>query len=665
MISKRTIDEILLVAKIEEVVGDFVSLKKRGQNWVGLCPFHEDKNPSMYVSPRLGIYKCFVCDAGGNAVQFLMNHEKISYPEALRILAKKYNVTIEEDAEKSQDEIAAESELESLFILNQFAEKYFIDQLFETEEGQNIGLTYFKERGLNEAIIRKFKLGYSPDSWDAFLNFALKNGYKEEHLTKTGLVKKSENGKLFDFYHGRVMFPIHNTLGKTVGFGGRTLKTGEKISKYFNSPESEIYHKSDILYGFHLAKKSIRTLDNVYLVEGYTDVISMSSSGIENVVASSGTALTKGQIKLIASQTKNITVVYDGDTAGIKASLRGIDLLLESGLNVHVVALPDGEDPDSFARKQENEQLKKFLEENSTSFLIFKAKVLSKEAGKDPMKRANMVNEIIQNIAEIPEVIARAMFVKECAQLFDLPEETLNIQLRKAVWKKMNAQKNEHSGDQYPNSNTQEQILIPEINVLSQSEDLKFNHLDSVEENIILLILKYGMYEIDVELIENNQIYYDKLRIDQYIFNEFHEQKIEFQNPLFQKIYSEYEVIATVADNQDRIKNYFSSHPDKEIANFTIQNLINEDLEYSDLWESKFEIVTRSMNNNIHKLNHAVENSINQFKLRVLESYRDLITQVFSDECPEELIPSILAKLNQVNKRREEICKLLGMVITK
>lgn len=662
MISKRTIDEILLVAKIEEVVGDFVSLKKRGQNWVGLCPFHEDKNPSMYVSPRLGIYKCFVCDAGGNAVQFLMNHEKISYPEALRILANKYHVTIEEDAEKTHDEIAAESELESLFILNQFAEKFFIDQLFETEEGQNIGLTYFKERGLNEAIIKKFKLGYSPDSWDAFLNFALKNGYKEEHLIKTGLVKKSENGKLFDFYHGRVMFPIHNTLGKTVGFGGRTLKTGEKISKYFNSPESEVYHKSDILYGFHLAKKAIRTLDNVYLVEGYTDVISMSSSGIENVVASSGTALTKGQIKLIASQTKNITVVYDGDTAGIKASMRGIDLLLESGLNVHVVALPDGEDPDSFARKLEDSELKKFLTENSVNFLIFKAKILSKEAGTDPMKKANMVNEIIQNIAEIPEPIARAMFVKECSQLFDIPEDTLNIQLRKAVWKKMNAHKNEpQSGN--TETNIPDHLLQSES--ASQSTIIPFNHLDSVEENIILLILKYGMFEIDVENTQSGEPIYEKARIDQYIFDEFHEQKIQFQNPLFQKIYNEYAVIAIVADHQDRIKQYFSSHHDPEIAQFSIQHLINEDPDYSDRWETKFEIATRSVTNNIHKLNNVVENSINQFKLRVLESYRELIMKELTDACPEELIPSIMTKLNQVNKRREEICKLMGMVITK
>jgi DNA primase len=663
MISKRTIDEILLVAKIEEVVGDFVSLKKRGQNWVGLCPFHEDKNPSMYVSPRLGIYKCFVCDAGGNAVQFLMNHEKISYPEALRILAKKYNVTIEEDAEKTQDEVAAESEKEGLFILNQFAEKFFIDQLFETDEGRNIGLSYFKERGLNENIIKKFKLGYSPESWDSFLNFALKNGYKEEQLTKTGLVKKSEQGRLFDFFHGRVMFPIHNTIGKTVGFGGRTLKTSEKISKYFNSPESEIYHKSDILYGFHLAKKSIRTLDNVYLVEGYTDVISMHSSGVENVVASSGTALTKGQIKLIASQTKNITVVYDGDTAGIKASMRGIDLLLESGLNVHVVALPDGEDPDSFARKHEDAYLKAFLEENSTSFLIFKAKVLSKEAGKDPMKRANMVNEIILNIAEIPEVIARAMFIKECAQLFDLPEETLNIQLRKAVWKKMNQNKPEPV---HPNSENQpENTQIHDPYATVSVSESKFNAIDMVEENIILLILKYGMFEIDVENSKSEYTYYEKIRIDQYIFDEFHDQKIHFQNPLFQKIYEEYAAIASVTDSQDRIKNYFSSHFDKEITDFCIKNLINDDPDYSNLWETKFEIVTRSVNNNIQKLNNIVENGINIFKLRILESYRDLIIKELSDNSPDELVPSILTKLNQINKRREEISSQLGIVITK
>lgn len=663
MISKRTIEEILLVAKIEEVVGESVSLKKRGQNWVGLCPFHEDKNPSMYVSPKIGIYKCFVCDAGGNAVQFLMNHEKISYPEALRILAKKYNITIEEDAPKSQEEVEAQSEVDSLFILNQFAEKFFFDQLFETEEGQNIGLSYFKERGLNEAIIKKFKLGYSPESWDAFLNFATKNGYQESHLLKTGLVKKSEKGSLYDFYHGRVIFPIHNTLGKTVGFGGRTLKTGEKISKYFNSPESEVYHKSDVLYGFHLAKKSIRTLDNVYLVEGYTDVISLHASGVENVVASSGTALTKGQIKLIGSQTQNITVVYDGDKAGVKASMRGIDLLLESGLNVHVVALPEGEDPDSFARKLEDDKLKAFLEENSVSFIIFKAKVLSKEAGNDPMKRANMVNEIINNIADIPEIIARTMFIKECAQLFDLPEETLNVQLRKAVWKKMNQAKNgPHSSD---DQSADTPVSLLNTNQISQTAQIHVNHVELNEENIIELILKYGMYEIDVEVHHGDEVCYDKTRIDQYIFDEFHDQKIVFSNALFQKIYEEYALIATISPTQEKIISYFSGHEDPEISNFTVRHFIKDDPEYSDLWETKFDILTRSTSNNIHKLNGIVESTINMFKLRLLEKYQIQITKELDHVNDVESVSAIMDQLNKVNKRREVLVNLLHAVMTK
>ena len=378
MISQKTIDEILLVSKIEEVVSDFVSLKKRGQNWVGLCPFHEDRNPSMYVSPRLGIYKCFVCNAGGNAVNFVMNHEHISYPEALTLLAKKYHIPIEEELPKTPEELEAQSIRDSLYTLNLFAENYFINQLFDTEEGQNIGLTYLKERGLNEATTRKFKIGYSPEGWDSFYAHALKSGFKLEHLLETGLVKKTESGKYFDFFRGRIMFPIHNTIGKTIGFGGRILKSDEKIAKYFNSPESEVYHKSNVLYGFHLARKAIRSLDNVYLVEGYTDVISMNASGVENVVASSGTALTQNQIKLIASQTNNITILFDGDPAGIKASLRGIDLLLDSNLNIHVVPLPDGEDPDSFARKTGDQELQEYLKSNTLNFILLKLKFFQK-----------------------------------------------------------------------------------------------------------------------------------------------------------------------------------------------------------------------------------------------------------------------------------------------
>ena len=650
-----------MTAKIEEVVGDFVSLKRRGQNWVGICPFHADTNPSMYVNQRLGIFNCFVCDTKGNAVHFIMEHEKISYPEALRYLAKKYNITIEEDAEKTKDELEEENKKESLLLLNQFAENYFVEQLFDTENGRNIALSYFKERGLNEAIIKKFRLGYNPEGWDAFTQTALQKGYKKEQLVALGLTKESENGKLFDFFHGRVIFPIHSALGKTLGFGARTLKQGEKISKYFNSPESDVYHKSDVLYGFFFAKKTIRAQDNVYLVEGYTDVISMFAAGIENVVASSGTALTKGQIKLIATQTQNITLVYDGDPAGIKASLRGIDMLLESGLNVQTIMLPEGEDPDSFARKTPQEELKIYFQTNSVSFILFKANILSKDAGNDPMKRAKMVNEIIQNVADIPDTVARAFYIKECAELFQLSEETLNAQLRKMVWKKQDIKDKEVKGARDDSAET-----INIVDPLPQQQKLETdNRLVEIEKNIILLILKFGMFEIDVqEFNEEGNTYFTSTRIDQYIFNEFHHQQIQFSNPLFQKIYLEYSEIAKIASNQDVIKSYFSTIEDKEISDFVIAHLLNDDPEVSEQWLIRFDIVTRSATNNIHKLSNAVEETILMFKLRIVEEYRKLILREIADNKDEKLEVLMLQKLQQLLKRREEIALLLGAVIT-
>jgi len=666
----------MITAKIEEVVGDFVSLKRRGQNWVGVCPFHDDKNPSMYVSPRLGIFNCFVCDTKGNAVHFIMEHEKISYPEALRYIAKKYNIAIEEDAEKTKEEIEVESKKESLLLVNQFAENYFIEQLFDTEDGRNIGLSYFKERGYNEATIKKFKLGYNPEGWDAFTQTALNRGYKKEQLLALGLTKESESGKLFDFFHGRVIFPIHSALGKTLGFGARTLKQGEKIAKYFNSPESEVYHKSDILYGFFFAKKAIRAHDNVYLVEGYTDVISMFAAGIENVVSSSGTALTKGQIKLIATQTQNITLVYDGDAAGIKASLRGIDMLLESGLNVQTVMLPEGEDPDSFARKTNQEDLKAYFQENSVSFILFKAKMLSKEAGNDPMKRAGMVNEIIQNVADIPDVVARAFYIKECAELFQLSEETLNVQLRKAVWKKHESAKARKEEGRMDESRKPEsadtQIAAPQTEqvdiVESLPKQLKFetdNRLVEIEKSIILLILKYGMFEVDIQdITENGDPFYTKSRIDQYIYNEIDCQKIRFSNLLFERIYYEYSEIAKNAPHQDAIKSHFSTINDKEIADFVIAHLLNDEPEISEQWLLRFDIVTRSVANNIHKLNNAVEETILMFKLRVIEQYRKLILREIEENTDEELEKLMLQKLHALLKRREEIAKLLGAVVT-
>ncbi|MCL2246071.1 MAG: DNA primase [Lentimicrobiaceae bacterium] len=666
MISRKTIDEIMMTAKIEEVVGDFVTLKRRGQNWVGICPFHADSNPSMYVSPRLGIFNCFVCDTKGNAVHFIMEHEKISYPEALRYIAKKYNITIEEDAEKTKEELEEDDKKESLLLLNQFAENYFVEQLFDTEDGQNIALSYFKERGLNEAIIKKFKLGYNPEGWDHFTQTALQRGYKKEQLVALGLTKESENGKLFDFLHGRVIFPIHSALGKTLGFGARTLKQGEKIAKYFNSPESEVYHKSDILYGFFFAKKAIRANDNVYLVEGYTDVISMFAAGMENVVASSGTALTKGQIKLIATQTQNITLVYDGDQAGIKASLRGIDMLLESGLNVQTVLLPDGEDPDSFARKSTQEEVKAYFQNNTVSFIIFKANILSKEAGHDPMKRAGIVNEIIQNVADIPDAVARAFYIKECAELFQLTEETLNAQLRKAVWKKHEGQRDKRND---PAGEGKTEALTESINIAEplprQPKLESANRLIEVEKNIILLILKHGMFEVDVqEFAEDGAPFFTPTRIDQYIFNEFHHQQIKFSNPLFQKIYYEYSEIAKIAQSQDAIKSHFSTLEDKEITDFVIAHLLNDDPEISEQWFTRFDIVTRSITNNIHKLNNAVEETILMFKLRIIEDYRKLILREIEENTEEELEKPMFQKLQQLLTRREEIAKRLGAVVT-
>ena len=661
MISKQSIDEILLAAKVEEVVGDFVSLKKRGQNWVGVCPFHDDRNPSMYVSPRLGIFKCFVCEAGGNAVQFLINHEKISYPEALLYLAKKYNIAVEEEAEKTHEQKIAQNERDSMFIVNNFAENYFCKQLFEEDEGRSIGLSYFKERGFTEETIRKFKLGYNPDGWDVFTQEALKKGYQLDLLLKLGLTKRAESSqKLFDFYRGRVIFPIHNALGKIVGFGGRTLKRDEKLAKYFNSPESEIYHKSDILYGFYFAKKSIRGKDNVYLVEGYTDVIALSQAGIENVVASSGTALTERQVKLISSQTQNITVLYDGDNAGVKASMRGIDMLLEAGMNVKVVMLPEGEDPDSFARTKTREELTTYLQEKAIDFLLFKVKVMSKEAGNDPMKKAKMVNEIIETIATVKNQIARAFYVKECAELFDLSEEILNMQLRKAVLKKINQQKEDAATE------TTETLPLSTLPSIKQKPIIKSSPLEQAEKSVILLILKYGMYEIDVEEEgENQKLYYEKKRVDQYIFDELYDENIQFSNPLYQQIFEEYAPCTSGATCQDDIKKHFLSHENKDLQNFTITHLINADPEYSPEWETRFEVETNTVGNNVQRLNSEVENCLNQLKMRLLEEYNKILLSELSQDHPQEVLDGITTKLMMVLDRRKELANLLGIVVTK
>ena len=426
MIDQATIDRIMDAAQITDVVSDFVTLRKRGVNYVGLCPFHDDKTPSFYVSPSKGLCKCFACGKGGNAVHFIMEHEQLTYPEALRYLARKYGIEIKE-RELSNEEKQAQSERESLFVVNQFARDYFQNILHNHVDGRSIGMAYFHSRGFRDDIIEKFQLGYCTDSHDAFAQEALKKGYKKEFLVKTGLCYETDDHRLRDRFWGRVIFPVHTLSGKVVAFGGRVLAAatkGVKV-KYVNSPESEIYHKSNELYGIYFAKQAIVKQDRCFLVEGYTDVISMHQSGVENVVASSGTALTTQQIKMIHRFTNNMTVLYDGDAAGIKASIRGIDMLLEEGMNIKVCLLPDGDDPDSFARKHNATEFQAFINEHETDFIRFKTNLLLKDAGRDPIKRAELISNLVQSISVIPEAIVRDVYIKECAQLLHVEDRLL------------------------------------------------------------------------------------------------------------------------------------------------------------------------------------------------------------------------------------------------
>lgn len=439
MIDQATIDKIMAATDIVDVVSDFVSLRRRGANYWGLCPFHDDRSPSFSVSPSKGVCKCFSCGKGGSAIHFIMEHEQLSYYEALKYLAKKYNIEVHEK-ELTDEERQKRSERENMFVVNTFAQEFFSKSLLETDEGRSVGLAYFKERGFNEDIIRKFGLGYSPEKRDALAVEAQKRGYKIDYLLKTGLCREGQNGRIYDLFSGRVMFPVYSVSGKVVAFGGRILKSGVKISKYFNSPESDIYHKSDELYGIYQAKRAIEKERRCYLVEGYTDVLSMHQSGIENVVASSGTALTHGQIRLIHRFTDNITVLYDGDAPGIKASLRGIDLLLQEGLNIKVVLLPDGEDPDSFSKSQSAESFTRYIKGHETDFIRFKTQLLLEDAGEDPIKRADIISNIVESISLIPDAIVRSVYVQECSRLLQIDEQVLLSELNKRRQKRAEQQ---------------------------------------------------------------------------------------------------------------------------------------------------------------------------------------------------------------------------------
>lgn len=558
MIDHSTIDRIMNTAEITEVIGDFVSLKKRGVNLLGLCPFHNEKTPSFTVSPSKGIYKCFGCGKGGNVVNFLMEHEHVSYPEALKYLAKKYNIEIEETEETAED-IQQKNERESMMVVTAYAQSYFNRTLLDSEEGQAVGLSYFKERGFGRDIIDKFQLGYALEKRDAFALEARKNGYKLNYLVKSGLVIE-KNDRQFDRFAGRVIFPIHSLSGRVIGFGGRTLRTDPKMAKYLNSPESDIYHKSQSLYGIYLARNSVAKADKCFLVEGYTDVLSMHQSGIENVVASSGTSLTEDQVRLIRRFTRNVTIIYDGDAAGIKASLRGIDIILEQGMHVRVVPLPDGEDPDSFAHKQSSSEFLAFIEKHEEDFISFKARLLSAGIGNDPVKRAGLISDVVRSVAAIPDRLERSLYLTECSRILKVEEDILFAEaakIRRRQW-----EQKRRRGDYYP----------PEqkITAAKQQSRQKENVFFAEEKELIRLMLIYGD-QIITEIQPTPKDEAIKVTVIEFILQEFESDPLDFHVVAYQKIFR---IIQENWDKPDfHFQNTFVNHSDPEISQTAVDIL--------------------------------------------------------------------------------------------
>ena len=646
MINKQTIQEIFETVKVEEVIADFISLKKRGVNYIGLCPFHQEKTPSFTVSPAKGIYKCFGCGKAGNSVNFIMDHEQYSYPEALRYLARKYNIEIEEE-EQTPDQLEAISETESLFNLSSYAQKYFSDILLENEEGQAIGLSYFRERGFSDAIIKKFQLGFSPDKPEVFTQYALSNGYQIKHLLKTGISVSGDN-KPYDRFRGRVIFPIHNITGRVLGFGGRILRKDNNKAKYVNSPESDIYSKSKVLYGLYFAKNAIISKDNCFLVEGYTDVISLFQAGVENVVASSGTSLTTEQIKLIKRYTRNVTILYDGDPAGIKAAFRGIDMILEEGMNVKIVLFPGGEDPDSFARKNEPDELNEFITKQAQDFIKFKTGLLLKEAANDPIKKAELIKEIIQTISLIPDGIARTIYITECSNILNIQEKTLLNELNKVRRQNINKRTKSDSEEQtFETTHFSDDLqpLQPENDITAQ------------EKEIIRLLLNFGQKEIIFEYKdENKRDVLNPVVVAVYIASSLLDEEYKFSNPLYQLIFDEY--VSGIEKGALPEDTFFINHENATISRLAIE-LFNFENQLSHNWldKHKIEIPTE-----LEVLKQSVESSV--FSL-LLKKVDQMITENQKElgKCTEEEISTILTKHKKLLETRSELAKMLGNII--
>lgn len=636
MIDRATVQKILDTARIEEVVGDFVALKRRGVNYIGLCPFHNEKTPSFTVSPAKNICHCFGCGKGGSPVNFIMEYEHLSYVDALRYLAKKYGIQIVEK-ELTQEEMEKRNDRENMLAANKFALEFFQNSLLETPEGQNVGLAYFRERGFRDDTIKKFCLGYSPESFDALCKAAQKAGLNAKCLTDVGLCFPNQRGGLTDRFHGRVMFPVHSVSGQIVAFGGRIMKKAENTGKYVNSPESEIYHKSNELYGLYFAKSAIQKCDVCYLVEGYADVISMHQAGVENVVASSGTSLTTGQIRLIHRFTSNIIVLYDGDAAGIHASIRGIDMLLEEGMNVEVLLLPDGEDPDSFARSQDSTQFIDFINRNKTNFITFKTNLLLSEAGNDPIKRASLIGDIVDSISVIPDKIQQAIYIKECANKFLMREEVLVQEVAKR-------QKSRLAAKQTGTAVTADNTAI-EGAAIGQKSAYPATYKE--ERQLLRYIIRHGLEPIEIQT--NGETV--QMAVIDYIAGSIEADEIPFQYPLHIQMLEE------ALQQEGDLRTYFLNHPDVTVQNYAF-TLSEDKYEKSELYKT-----AERESEHINRLSNEVKTIMFEYRFAII---KERCTELRSDikaataAGDTERERELLAQLQELTEQRKQISVILG-----
>ncbi len=648
MIPQDTIMSIVDTVRIEEVVSDFVSLKKRGANLIGVCPFHKEKTPSFIVSPAKGIFKCFGCGKAGDSVRFIMEHEHYSYPEALRYLANKYGIIIE-DKEQSPEEIVAQNEREKMFNINTFAQQYFSETMRNNEEGLAVGMSYFRERGFRDTIINKFQLGYCLNQRDAFIQHAIKNGYSKELLLKTGLASGNEE-RTYDRYQGRVIFPIHNLTGKVIGFGARILSSDKTKAKYLNSPESEIYNKSQTLYGIYFAKNEISRLDNCILVEGYADVLSMHQAGIENTVASSGTSLTTEQIRLISRYTKNVTILYDGDSAGIHAALRGTDMILEEGMNVRIVILPPDEDPDSFVQHNPIEAVRDYIDKNAKDFISFKTQLLLKDAANNPIKKAEVVKDIVNTISVIPDAIFRAAYIKECSRMMEMPEQTLMNELNKLLRAKIR----KNNGTQQNQEVVIEEAKAEPQNTIVDTVPIGFYQ----EQELVKLLLMYGDTEVDIDGVdENNEPIIYKVSVASLIVDDLKNDDLLFKDETHKIIFDIFD--KALDDGILPKEQYFVSHENIKISELAA-NLLSSPYKL-DNWEKKEIKVKREED----VLSKVVLTSILRFKDMVIDEKRDELTRQIKEtnNIDDQLI--LLVQKKKLDDLRMRINQELGIVIAK